>query len=519
MTEQLRSPFVIFDHGTPIYPPNDLHQRTAEMLEELSAFSPQAAVKELLKRRPLLPFSWHPAIAHMFECYFDPYENGRGMEERLLSLIPLMLKQPAQVAWQALRDELITQIDSFSGWSYAWQKGFSEKEEKEISQGPDGYYYATLDDGTVARIHGAKMSKEVRLDYISDQVLKPYGRVRQILDTFSLFAVSVDFQEHPDAYPASLRMVLADKSWYRGTFPWHRMEHGLVRTSRWRPYSNLCDPEWLSEDLMARIVTSSGSGAWESMAKHFKDRINQLDADCHYQLDSVVDTNLWIGEEDEVYFKFEGRTFRWINGTPQSSAILSIGTQGLDSTYREEYRALNKLISTLVWISGARVVLGYGVGGRKRPLPMTWAPRLSGGTRFPLDTTNGIFSVGKSDKDGLALALYQEGKNATSAFYEYLNYWKIIEVAIPTKGDRYAWINLNAPTVGRAEDIPSDLGRAKSVAEYLDVHVRGAIAHVFAKPYINPDEIDDYRRISKAVLLVEELARYAMKSVMHISTI
>jgi len=96
MTEQLRSPFVIFDHGTPIYPPNDLHQRTAEMLEELSAFSPQAAVKELLKRRPLLPFSWHPAIAHMFEYYFDPYENGRGMEERLLSLIPLMLKQPAR---------------------------------------------------------------------------------------------------------------------------------------------------------------------------------------------------------------------------------------------------------------------------------------------------------------------------------------------------------------------------------------------------------------------------------------
>ena len=150
---------------------------------------------------------------------------------------------------------------------------------------------------------------------------------------------------------------------------------------------------------------------------------------------------------------------------------------------------------------------------------MTWAPRLSGGTRFPLDITNGISSVGQSDKDGLALALFKEGKNANSAFYEYLNYWKVIEVAIPRKQERYAWIYTNSPTIVRAEDIPSDLGSAKSIAEYLDVHVRGAIAHVFTKPYINPDEIDDYRRISKAVFLVEELARHAMKSVMHISTI
>ena len=160
-----------------------------------------------------------------------------------------------------------------------------------------------------------------------------------------------------------------------------------------------------------------------------------------------------------------------------------------------------------------------GVGGSKRALPMTWAPRLSGGTQFPVDTTNGISFVGKSDKDGFALALFKEGKNANSAFYEYLNYWKVIEVAIPKRHERYDWINANAITVARAEDVPSNLGRAKSIAEYLDVHVRGALTHVFTKPYINPDEIDDYRRISKAVFLVEELARHAMKNVMGISPI
>lgn len=514
MSERMHSPFVVFDHGTPIYPPNDLHERTAEIMDGMKALAPHAAVRELLKCRPLLPFSWHPALAHMLYHYQEEGNTYHGMEERLLSLIALMTKRPVLIAWRALRDELVRGIDAYSGWSFSWQKDHAEKEK--ISRGPDGFYYIELEDGTVVRIHGAKMSTEVRLDYIHDQVLRPYGRVRQILDTFSLFAVSVDFQDHPDAYPASLRMVLADKEWYRGRFPWHRMDHRIMRTSRWRPYSNLCDPEWLSEDLMARIVTASGSGVWEDMVTRFKDRPNQLDADCSRQLDSVVDTDLWIGEEDEAYFKFEGRTFRWINGTPQSSAILSVGTRGPDSTFLEEYRALNRLISSLVWVSGARVVLGFGVGGQKRALPMTWAPRLSGGTQYPLDTDQGVSFPGKTPADGLALALFKEGKNANSIFYEYLNYWKVIEVAIPDKTKRWAWINTNAPTAFRSEEIPVDLGTAKSIAEYLDYHGRSAIAHVFRKPYINPDEIDDYRRISKLTFIVEELARLAMRNVMGI---
>lgn len=514
MDEQLHSPFVMFDHGTPLYPPNDIRERTSEILQAIKDMTPEAAVRELVRPRPLKPFSWHPAIGHIFQQYQGSSGKQHGMEERLLSLIPLMVKQPVEVAWHALRDELVRQIDAYSGWSFSWQKDHAE--EKVISRGPDGFYYTELEDGAVVRIHGAKMSDEVRLDYIHDSTLRSYGRVRQILDTFSLFAVSEDFQEHSDAYPASLRIVLGDKEWYRGRFPWHRMEHGIMRSSHWRPYNNLCDPEWLAEDLMARIVTTSDGGSWGDMVTRYKDRPNQLDADCDHQLDSIVDTDLWIGDQDEVYFKFEGRTFRWINGTPQSSAILSIGTKGSDPYHRDEYRALNRLISTLVWLSGARIVLGHGVGGRKRALPMTWAPRLSGGTKLPMDIVQGIPFAGKTEADGLALSLFKEGKNANSVFYEYFNYWKVIEVAIPNKDRRWNWINTNAPTVVTPEDLPTDLGVAKSIAEYLDYYCRSAIAHVFRKPYINPDEIDDSRRISKHTFLVEQLAQRAMRDVLGI---
>jgi hypothetical protein len=516
MDERIQSPFVIFDHGAAFYPPNDLHERAAEISEEIRTLAPEDAVRELVKHRPIDPFTWHPAIGHIFGDYQDRDGHHHGMAQRLISLIPMMIVRPLEFAWRNLNNELINNIDAYSGWSFSLRKEIAERES--ITQAPDGFYYTKLEDGTVVRIHGAQMSGEVRLDFICDSVLRPYGRVRQILDTFSLFAVSADFAEHPDAYPASLRMVLGDKEWYRGPFPWHRMQHGMMRSSRWRPYSNLCDPEWLSEDLMGRITTTSGGGQWdrESVVNRYKDRPNQLDSDCHRQLDCVVDTDLWIGDGDEVYIKFEGRTFRWINGTPQSSAILGIGTKGSDPYFRDEYRALNRLISTLVWLSGARVILGHGVGGPKRTLPMTWAPRLSGGTKLPMDIGQGLRFAGNTDADGLALALFKEGRNANSVFYEYLNYWKVIEVAIRDKDTRLAWINSNAARAVSPESIPTNLGTANSIAEYLDHHGRSAIAHVFRKPYINPDEIDDSLRISKAVFLVEQLAKLAMRDVMGI---
>ncbi len=149
-------------------------------------------------------------------------------------------------------------------------------------------------------------------------------------------------------------------------------------------------------------------------------------------------------------------------------------------------------------------------------MPMTWAPRLSGGTLLSKDIVQAMQSVGKNEADSLALAFFKKGKNSNSVFYEYLNYWKVIEIAIPEKANRWGWINSTAVKLVRPEDIPSDLGTAKSIAEYLDYYCRSAIAHVFRKPYINPDNFDDSRRISKHVFLVEELARNAMQDVMGI---
>lgn len=509
--ENHASPFVIFNHGTPTYPPNDLHDQAEAILAELARLSPVEAVKELTRYRPTTPFTWYPVLGKVF-AWFNRSDDGfHGMEEPLLHLLKLMSKRPAEPAWRALRDELLQNIDAYSGWSFSWQKEHAE--QNPIRKGPDGHYM-TLEDGTVVRVMGAKTFPETRLDFICDAVLRPYGRVRQILDVFSVFAISDDFALHPEAYPPSLRLVLGDHDWYTGRYPWHRMHHYLIRTSRWRPYSNLCDPVWLGEELMARISSQTGDG-WKEDTTPDDPWLNHLDAECTRQLDCALDTDLFIGDEDEVYFKFEGRTFRWINGTPQSSAILSIGVSSSDPNYKPEYEAINRLFATLVWRHNVKIGSDFSVGGARRALPYTYSPRLSGGTKIGADLVQDMMPGGKTDEDWLALALYKEGRNADSVFYRFFNYWKVLEVAMPDWKQRAAWIEANASRVSGEERLP-DIGTAGSLSEYLYDSGRCAIAHVSHDPFVNPDKVDDRLRISRDEFLVGELARLALREVMGV---
>lgn len=509
--DTLSSPFVTFHHGTPTSPPNDLHDQAAAILKELAQLSPAEAVRELTRHRPTTPFTWYPVLGNAFEWFKGSGDNFHSMERPLLYVLTLMTRRPAEGAWTALREELIQNIDAYSGWSFSWQK--EDAEQRPIRKEADGYYM-TLEDDTVVQVMGAKTFAETRLDFICDTLLRSYGRLRQILDLFTLFAISEDFSLRPEAYPSSLRLVLADHDWYTGPYPWHRMHGSLIRTSRWRPFSNLCDPVWLGEELMGRISSQTGD-AWKEVRMPADSWLNHLDPDCTHQLDCALDTDLFIGDEAEVYFKFEGLTFRWINGTPQSSAILSVGMSGSVSNYKPEYEAINRLFATLVWRHHVKISSEFSVGGRRRAVPYTYSPRLSGGTRIGADLVKDMPPGGKTDRDWLALALYKEGRNAESVFYRYLNYWKVLEVAMPDWRQRAAWIETNASRVPGGEPLP-DIGSSGSLSKYLYESGRCAIAHVSDDPFVNPDKVDDQRRISRDVFLVEELAAHALREVMGV---
>lgn len=118
-----------------------------------------------------------------------------------------------------------------------------------------------------------------------------------------------------------------------------------------------------------------------------------------------------------------------------------------------------------------------------------------------------------SSRKELALSFYKEGLNSESVFYKFFNFWKIIEVAIKEKKSRDDWIRSTCSHVRMEKQrVAEIMAREEDIVSYLDYSCRSAIAHVFHKPYIDPDNLEDNTRISKDVHLVEELARIAINS-------
>jgi len=461
----------------------------------------------------LLPESTWYSLLDQFLRYPTRDQQGPELATLFGRALEIMAERPHEKAWTALEGFLLQNVDHLSGWSTSWIR--EDAERKRIFRSDDGNYYLYDSQGTLIQIIGQTTFSETRLDFLSDSILRPYGLIRQILSVYSLFAISETFAGLPDTYPSSLRLLIGEPTFGMLSPSWHWMRYFKVRTVRWRPDDNHCDPEWLAMTLLARLTDTLDRDLWREHIEAYKERINQLEEDCQHQLDYVVDAHLQIGDQDEVYFEFEGRRFRWINGTPESSPIISVGYKHMND-HREEDEALNRLMSVLVWEHRMPIVKKSGVGGRRRPLPLTWGPRMSGGLKVDPNYLFRDHHIPASEKEWLALALYKEGVNSASVFYRYLSFWKILEVAIAEKGERWDWINSAASTLAleraRVQEI---LTSSPDIAEYLDYSGRCAIAHVFKPPIIDPDDYDDNLRITKDVRVVEELARMAVATVLR----
>jgi hypothetical protein len=287
------------------------------------------------------------------------------------------------------------------------------------------------------------------------------------------------------------------------------MQFERTRSIRWRPLSNFCDPDWLAGDVLARLTDTLDRNLWQARVEKQKDHVNSLDDDCPWQLDYVLDSDLAIGKQEQTYFPFEGGTFRWINGTPETKATISIGVKNLKN-HRTEDESLNRLLSVLVWEHGQSIVKEGGVAGARRSIPMIWGPRMASGVEIdPQYLFRGPTTY--SEERWLALALFKEGVNSDSVFYKFVNFWKILEKTIKKKKARLTWINSKGPQLGsHRERIDEIMKKNADLAEYLYDSGRCAIVHVFHDPIVNPDDYNDFVRISEDVRIVQELARAAV---------
>jgi len=328
-----RTPFVRFHAGTPSYPPNRIYESAEKVISHVdhpnladvcSGFVEMASLGGQYVVSPQT--TWFAILQTFFRYRGDEETTPADSQLRSREALEIMLEQPNETAWSNLKTFLKNDIDHLSGWSRTWRKASAEREQ--VVRGVDGHHYAKHEAGVLVRVIGAKTLEETRLDFITDQLVHSYGFLHQFVALFALFAIADDYSSNPDKYYKSMRAVLPSDS-HRISHHWHFMFNDRTRTIWWRPNSNLCDPNWLIADILAEITDTLQVDYWRKRLDMIRHDDAWSERDCPFQCDYVLDSGLRLGSGDEVLVEFEGKKFRWFNGTAERHAIVSMGVKNL----------------------------------------------------------------------------------------------------------------------------------------------------------------------------------------------
>jgi hypothetical protein len=232
-------------------------------------------------------------------------------------------------------------------------------------------------------------------------------------------------------------------------------------------------------------------------------------------MDYVLDTTLKIGTDPYAYVTFEGKVLRWINGTAEAEATISVGVANLHD-HRAEDDQLNRFLSLLVWQHGGHARIKEGVGGARTAHSKVYSPRMSVGLRVDPGCLQRGTKLALTTDQRLALGLYREAQNSSSTFYEFLSYYKILELAVPNKGNTSQREWLSTFAIPKLEHLPG-MGRLKEILaihsdleKYLrDVKVNG-IKHAI-KRTVDPDNPLDQISTTKDNHLMREIAKLVMR--------
>lgn len=179
-------------------------------------------------------------------------------------------------------------------------------------------------------------------------------------------------------------------------------------------------------------------------------------------------------------------------------------------TFDDALLLLRQFLSSLAWVEGRHLRETMTTGG-SHPIGVGKGP----GARL----INPHFRVDylpdpPDPKARLALGLYREALNVNSIAYEFLGFFKIINVIYQGWHDQVAWINRTVDLLDN-HSAKSRLAvlkkEGKDIGEYLYVSGRCAVAHAFAEPLVNPEDPSDTRRLTDDLPLIKTLAEYLIE--------
>jgi hypothetical protein len=276
-----------------------------------------------------------------------------------------------------------------------------------------------------------------------------------------------------------------------------------------------CDPQWLGADLLATFASIEGMVTDDIDAPSFTGPLSEFEgrfAAFPRQVELVIDTPIHFSDEPEVWFDRNGTTLRWLNQTEHEHGSLIVPVKEGDEG--SGYQLAMRFLSVLSFHEDIDIaVLAHVTGFRSLRRRLAFSKHL-GGVKLSSIFAH-VRQPESTPRRDLALAFYREGLNSRSVYYEFLNYYKILQLAFNENGARIkSWINANVDGLnysGILERLAEIRHTDPDIAEYLYTSGRCAIAHTKRAPSVDPDKADDLLRLTRDLVIVKGLARRAIE--------
>ena len=168
-----------------------------------------------------------------------------------------------------------------------------------------------------------------------------------------------------------------------------------------------------------------------------------------------------------------------------------------------------RFLSELSWLFNSRVNYFGSVGSGQNKIPIREIAAYYWIKNAICLTDYRQIAIRKEQK--IALGIYREARNSNSRFYEFLSYFRIINMTNRTRLMQVAWINNNFSIPRDVHNVRKTLAEKgiADVGKHLYESGRCAIAHASLTSggdIADPNNPADLSRINGEVTLVRELA-------------
>lgn len=225
-----------------------------------------------------------------------------------------------------------------------------------------------------------------------------------------------------------------------------------------------------------------------------------------------IDQSIGWPQEDMIV-EYEGRELVLMTYDDKRNLVPAVGILCQPGVAEKEARSIiTSFLSALNWVSHGSLRVSGWTGG-SHPFRSSDKSQTKYTAQF---FRIHYLPTGLNGEQKLALALMREGDGLSYSHsgYSFLSYYKILNMVEKSGPAQKAWIKQSIRNLDqKANERIGEIQKSGEVVEdYLYHSCRCALAHAGVSPTVDPDDVEDSRRLSMDLPLIRSLAQYAIET-------